>query len=104
MDTDWVWVLVPVTALSIPLVAVVGRVIVRPIALAIAKIGEADRTAISAARSEQRFAELDGRLARIEQLLGVLAEHERRRQLQPTQEAPPLPRLEANTRTPVTPL
>jgi hypothetical protein len=39
-----------------------------PIADAIAKLGEAEQAAASNARSEQRFAELDARLARIEQL------------------------------------
>jgi hypothetical protein len=106
MDSETIWILIPLTALAIPLIAVIGRVVVKPIADAIGKLGEAERDAAANARSEQRFAELDARLARmeqrIEQLLGrTLAEQAQRRQLEsasPTMEAP---RLESGTPTPV---
>ena len=102
MNMDFVWVLVPLTALSIPLFAVVGRVVVKPIADAIGRLGNAEQTAIAAARAEQRFAETDARLARIEQLLArALAEQQaQRRQLESGQELLQPPPLH-DARTPV---
>ena len=106
MDSDTIWILVPLTALAIPLFAVIGRVVVKPIADAIAKLGEAEQEAATNARFEQRFAELDARLARmeqrIEQLLGrTLAEQAQRRQLESGSQTMQLPRLESDTPTPV---
>jgi hypothetical protein len=68
-------ILIPIIALSIPLVAVLGRVIVQPITKAVmhlAEIQAGDRSA--PALSEPRAAELEARLDRIEQVLGRLAD------------------------------
>jgi hypothetical protein len=68
-------ILIPIIALSIPLVAVLGRVIVQPITKAVmhlAEIQAGDRSA--PALSETRAAELEARLDRIEQVLGRLAD------------------------------
>jgi hypothetical protein len=103
MNTDWVWVLVPMTALSIPVIAVVGKVIVAPIVHALTRMSDAEQTAIAAHRSEQRFAEVDARLARMEQMLGrALAEQSSQRpQLPSGQETVQPPRLDSDTRAPV---
>jgi hypothetical protein len=68
-------ILIPIIALSIPLVAVLGRVIVQPITKAVmhlAEIQAGDRSA--PALSDHRAAELEARLDRIEQVLGRLAD------------------------------
>jgi hypothetical protein len=108
MDSGTIWILVPLTALSIPLFAVIGRVVVKPIADAIVKLGEAERAAAVNGR-DRRFAELDARLARmeqrIEQLIGrSLAEQAQRRQLEPGPHTMQPPRLESDTQTPVSSL
>ena len=106
MNPDAIWILIPLTALSIPLFAVIGRVVVKPIADAIAKLGEAERAAIANAQSERRFAELDARLARMEQRLEqvvglTLAEQAHRRQLESGSQTLRPPRLETETKVPV---
>jgi hypothetical protein len=106
MDSDTIWILVPLTALAIPLFAVIGRVVVKPIADAIAKLGEAEQAAVTNARLEQRFAEQDARLARMEQridqLLGrTLAEQAQRLQLESGPQTVRPPRLESDTQMPV---
>lgn len=106
MDSDTIWILVPLTALAIPLLAVLGRVVVKPIADAIAKLGEAEQAAAIHARSDRRFAELDARLARmeqrIEQLVGrTQAEQALHRQLESASPAIQPPPLESDTRIPV---
>ena len=105
MDPDAIWILVPLTALAIPLFAVIGRVMVKPIADAITKLGEAERAAVVNAESERRFAELDARLARMEhridQLVGrTLAEQVHRRQLESGLQILPPP-LESERQVPV---
>jgi hypothetical protein len=106
MDPDSIWILVPLTALAIPLFAVIGRVMVKPIADAIAKLGEAERAAVANAESERRFAELDARLARMEQrvdqIVGrTLAEQVQRRQMESGLQTMLPPRLEGETKVPV---
>jgi hypothetical protein len=85
-------VLIPIIALSIPLVAVLGRVIVQPITKAVmhlAEIQAGDRS--GPALPDHRAAELEARLDRIEQMLGRLADdYEFRQALQ----APAPPSLE----------
>jgi hypothetical protein len=106
MDSETIWILVPLTALAIPLFAVIGRVLVKPIADAIAKLGEAEQAAAASARSDRRFAELDARLARIEQRIDQLvgrtqSEPSLRRQLDPGPQTIQPPPLESDTRVPV---
>jgi hypothetical protein len=104
MDSDTIWILIPLTALAIPLFAVIGRVMVKPIADAIANVGRAEQAAN--VRSEERFVELDARLARmeqrIEQLVGrTLAEPPEHRQLESGVQTMQPPRLESDARIPV---
>jgi hypothetical protein len=85
-----IWILVPLTIFSIPLMAVIGKTMVGPIVKAIGKIAEADKAAIEANQRhlEQRFLELNIRLDRIERQLGLaLAEGETRRQLEAGQQS-----------------
>ena len=87
MDSDAVWVLVPMTALSIPLMAVIGRVIVKPIVQAIGRLGDAEKGAAAIAAADQRFREVSARLAGIErQLAEVLADPATRKQLEERQQ------------------
>ncbi len=68
-------ILIPIIALSIPLVAVLGRVIVQPITKAVMHLAEIQAGGRSApALNEARAAELEARLERIEQVLGRLAD------------------------------
>jgi hypothetical protein len=83
-----IWILIPLTIFSIPLVGVIGKAVVGPIAKAIAKIAEADKAALEASQRhlEHRFIELNARLDRIERQLGLaLAEGETRRQFEAAQ-------------------
>ena len=109
MDPDTIWILVPLTALAIPLFAVIGRVMVKPIADAITKLGEAERAAAANARADRRFAELDARLARmeqrIEQLVGrTMADQTQRRQLDSGPPAIQPPPLERDRQVPISTL
>lgn len=76
------WVLVPLAIFAIPLTAVIGKVIVQPIAAAITRLADAERSGGTTVVTSQRAAELDARLTRIEQQLARLAEAETRRQLE----------------------
>ncbi len=85
-----VWVLIPLSIFAIPLAAVVGNVIVKPITAALTRLAEAERSAGGSAMLERRIAELDERLARMERQLGRLAEPPARPQLEPGGSAPAL--------------
>lgn len=61
-----IWVLVPLTALAIPLAGVVGHVVVKPIVEAISRLSEAQ----ASARAVQPPPE--GQLLRLEERLGAL--------------------------------
>ena len=94
------WVLVPLSIFAIPLTAVIGKLIVQPIAAAITRLADAERGNVTAVTT-QRAAELDARLTRIEQQLARLAEAETRRQLEVGQPAISTPALAAGSATPL---
>jgi hypothetical protein len=66
-------VLIPIIAVSIPLVAVIGRVIVQPIVNALARSNDNQRLA-SSADSDQRLARMEAQLAMMEQSVARIAE------------------------------
>jgi hypothetical protein len=94
------WVLVPLSIFAIPLTAVIGKLIVQPIAAAISRLADAER-GNTATVTNQRAAELDARLTRIEQQLVRLAEAEARRQLEAGQQTVSAPALGAGSATPL---
>lgn len=68
-------ILIPIIALSIPLVAVLGRVIVQPIVKAITQVAELQASAgRSAALADPRVTELESRLDGIERTLSRIAD------------------------------
>jgi hypothetical protein len=82
-----VWVLIPLFALGIPLSAVIGATIVRPIVHALTRLADADKAPVNAQVMDQRFTELDDRLARIERHLArAFPEPDTRRQFERPQE------------------
>ena len=77
-----VWVLIPLMALSIPLAAVVGRVVIKPVVDAITQLSGAQAASRSTAPIEQRLAATEERLASIERILTkVVEEQDFQRQL-----------------------
>ena len=94
-------ILIPITALSIPLFAVLGRVIVQPIVKAVTQLAQIQAGGgHDAALAEQKAAKLEARLDGIERVLARLADdYEFRkalespapRPLQPPQATPPPP-------------
>jgi hypothetical protein len=74
---DVVWVLVPLMALAIPLTAVAGRVVVKPIVEAIAKL---NATQVRAQEEdfplEHRLVQTEERLAGMERLLERILEEQ----------------------------
>ena len=77
--------LIPIIALSIPLVAVLGRVIVQPIVKAVTHLAQIQATGVGqdAAQIERRTAMLEERLEGIEKVLGRLADdYEFRKELE----------------------
>lgn len=74
---DVVWVLVPLMALAIPLTAVAGRVVVKPIVDAIAKLNATQvRAQTDDAPLEQRLVQTEERLAGMERLLERILEEQ----------------------------
>ena len=67
--------LIPIIALSIPLVAVLGRVIVQPIVKAVTQLAQIQAGGgHDGALAEQRAAQLEARLEGIERVLARLAD------------------------------
>jgi hypothetical protein len=73
---DNVWVLIPLMALSIPLAAVVGRVVIKPVVDAITQLSGAQASGRMTAPIEQRLAATEERLAGIERLLEKVVEEQ----------------------------
>jgi hypothetical protein len=69
--------LIPIIAVSIPLVVVAGRFVVQPITSAVLKLAESQAAAKNAAPLEQRLAYTEERLARLEKTLETLVEEQR---------------------------
>ena len=68
-------ILIPILALSIPLVAVVGRVIIEPIVKALTQLAQTERAGVAiSAHDERRAAQLEARLDGMEQLLQRLVD------------------------------
>ncbi len=82
MDPGTVGVFIPIIALGIPLVAVIGRFIVQPVIAAVLKHAEMQKTAVAMEPMAQRLAETEDRLERIERTMQrVIEEQEFQRQL-----------------------
>ena len=74
---DVVWVLVPLMALAIPLTAVAGRVVVKPIVEAIAKLNATQvRAQTGDVPLEQRLVQTEERIAGMERLLERIVEEQ----------------------------
>jgi hypothetical protein len=69
--------LIPIIAVSIPLVVVAGRFVVQPITTAVLKLAESQSAAKNAAPLEQRLAYTEDRLARLEKALGTILEDQK---------------------------
>lgn len=72
-----IWVLVPMMALAIPLAAVIGHVVVKPIVNAISKLpaAPAARGAV-AAPTDGQLQQVEERLAALERTLGRIEEEQ----------------------------
>lgn len=70
--------MIPILALSIPLVAVAGRVIIQPIVGAITRLAEAQQQARAAgsAGGDERLARVEERMAELEQQLHRMLEEQ----------------------------
>ena len=91
---DEIWVLVPLMALSIPLAAVVGRVVVKPIVDAITKLPAMRPAEPANARQDEYVQALEDRVALLERsLTQVRDEQEFQRRL--LTERAPAPSSEA---------
>lgn len=71
-----IWVLVPMMALAIPLTAVVGRVVVKPIVDAISKLAAAQSERNAALPSGERLLQMEERLYAMERMLGRIEEEQ----------------------------
>jgi hypothetical protein len=96
-----VWVLIPLMALSIPLAAVVGRVVIKPVVDAITQLSGAQAAAgRTTPQFEQRLAATEERLAGIERLLEkVVDEQDFQRKLMAGRQPPSSPGLGTPTST-----
>jgi hypothetical protein len=91
---DFMKLLIPLFALCIPLVAIVGRQIVRPLTEVIGRLAEQQARLGSPRQNEAEMAELQGRLEQMERVLAkVVDEQEFQRAL-----------LESGSRTEVRPI
>lgn len=72
---DVIWVLVPLAALAIPLTAVIGHVVVKPIVEAISKLSSA-QAARAAPPAEAQLLQVEERLAALERTLGRIEEEQ----------------------------
>ncbi|HET7322380.1 MAG TPA: hypothetical protein VFI96_07805 [Longimicrobiaceae bacterium] len=76
-------ILIPILALSIPLVAVVGRVIIQPIVSAISELARSQQAPQLDDRSAERIARLEAQLQEMDHAMARLVEdYEFRRELQ----------------------
>lgn len=67
-------VFIPIIAVSIPLVAVAGRVIVQPIVQAIVRMSEAQERLSAGRGAEERLARMEAQLAMMEQSIARVSE------------------------------
>lgn len=66
--------LIPILGVSIPLVAVMGRVVVQPIVNAMVRMTEAQERLAMSRGAEERLARLESQMALMEQSLARVAE------------------------------
>jgi hypothetical protein len=68
-------ILIPILALSIPLVAVVGRVIIEPIVKALTQLAQTERAGVAiSAHDERRASQLEARLDGLEEVVQRLVD------------------------------
>jgi len=86
-------VFIPIIAVSIPLVAVAGRVIVQPIVQAIVRMSEAQERLAAGRGAEERLARMEAQLALMEQSIARVSEAQdfQNKLLQGTTVTPPAP-------------
>jgi len=70
------WILVPMTALAIPLTAVVGHVVVKPIVEAITKLSSAQSARTAQAPAPEQLLQLEERLSSLERTLSRIEEEQ----------------------------
>ena len=73
---EQVWVLVPMMALAIPLAAVIGHVVVKPIVDAISKLSAAQSARVAPGPPPQQLQQVEERLAALERTLGRIEEEQ----------------------------
>jgi hypothetical protein len=73
---EQIWVLVPMMALAIPLAAVIGHVVVKPIVNAISKLPAAPAARGAVAPTDRQLQQVEERLAALERTLGRIEEEQ----------------------------